>query len=232
MKKTLEKGLKKNVFSSFLVFLYKLPFLRFLVIKLANGLEGHEFTSATLRRILKKYHDVTVGAYSYGPCMKPGEFPPGIVVERYVSIAPGVLVYPSNHPMERLSMHLFFYCKSCGYVDKNYIERQPVRICADAWIGANAILTHNCTRVGVGAVIGAGSIVTKDVPDFAIVAGSPAKLLRYRFPEKIREKLLASRWWEKPVEECLPYMSEFLKPLDEDSMNNPRLQQFLHPRGE
>lgn len=229
MDNTFERGLKQSLLSPLFVLLYKIPLLRTLIVKLANGLERHEFFSATVRKILKKYHHVTVGAYSYGPCMKPGKFPPGIVVERYVSIAPGVLVYPSNHPIERLSMHLFFYCKACGYVDKDYINRQPVRICADAWIGANAILTHNCTRVGVGAVIGAGAIVTKDVPDFAIVAGSPATILRYRFPEEIQKILLKSRWWEKTVEECLPFLSELLKPLDEDSINNPLLKKFLKP---
>ena len=54
-------------------------------------------------------------------------------------------------------------------------------------------------RIGDGVVIGAGTIVTKDVPPYAIVAGAPAKIIRYRFSEDIVEKLLAIKWWDKDI---------------------------------
>lgn len=70
----------------------------------------------------------------------------------------------------------------------------------DVWIGAGAIILRGVT-IGDGAVVGAGSVVTKDVPPYAIVGGVPAKPIRYRFPPEMIEQLLASRWWDLPPEE-------------------------------
>jgi len=56
-------------------------------------------------------------------------------------------------------------------------------------------------QIGDGAVIGAGSIVTKDVPDFAVVAGNPARIIKYRFSEETQQSIKASRWWDKDIEE-------------------------------
>jgi tetrahydrodipicolinate N-succinyltransferase len=66
----------------------------------------------------------------------------------------------------------------------------------DVWLGNNVMIRAGVT-IGTGAVVGMGSIVTKDVPPYAIVAGNPAKIIRYRFDEETIEKLLASKWWEK-----------------------------------
>ncbi|MBZ5583330.1 MAG: hypothetical protein LAQ30_14200 [Acidobacteriia bacterium] len=75
------------------------------------------------------------------------------------------------------------------------------------------MITSNCVRIGIGAVVGAGAIVTKDVPDFAIVAGNPARILRYRFPETTRQRILESRWWERPVADCIAVLPEMMQPL-------------------
>ena len=71
-----------------------------------------------------------------------------------------------------------------------------LRIEHDVWLGRNAVILPGCRRIGIGAVIGAGAVVTRDVPDFAIVGGVPAKVLRYRYDEPTQAKVLASRWWE------------------------------------
>ena len=65
----------------------------------------------------------------------------------------------------------------------------------DVWIGTGVIILKGIT-VGNGAVIASGAVITKDVPDYAIVGGVPAKVIKYRFDEKIREKLLRLKWWE------------------------------------
>ncbi len=70
----------------------------------------------------------------------------------------------------------------------------------DVWIGASVVVLAGIA-VGDGAVIGAGSIVTRDVPPYAIVVGNPARILRYRFGTDIIEKLQASCWWDLPLEE-------------------------------
>ena len=59
-------------------------------------------------------------------------------------------------------------------------EKTPLHIAGDVWIGARAIVLPGCTYIGHGSIIGAGSVVTKDVPDYAVVGGNPAKVLKYR----------------------------------------------------
>jgi hypothetical protein len=65
----------------------------------------------------------------------------------------------------------------------------------DVWIGTRAMIIGGIT-IGTGAIIAAGAVVTKDVPPYAIVGGNPAKIIKYRFDEHLREALLNSKWWE------------------------------------
>ena len=189
-------------------------------------LEGHDFYSATLREIIATYHGVTVGAYSYGPCLEPGVFPPGATIGRYVSIASGVRVLNRNHPTDRLSTHPFFYSSKLGLVDEDAIACTSLEIGHDAWIGANALVTPGCSRIGIGAVVGAGAVVTKNVADFAIVVGNPARLLRYRFPESMCDVIRRSEWWEQPVEVCSRFLSTMTGKLD-DPEEHPLLRKFV-----
>jgi acetyltransferase-like isoleucine patch superfamily enzyme len=69
----------------------------------------------------------------------------------------------------------------------------------DVWIGAKSIIMSGVT-IHNGSVVGAGSTVTKDVPPYVIVAGNPAKIVRYRFPKETIEKLLSIAWWNWPEE--------------------------------
>jgi acetyltransferase-like isoleucine patch superfamily enzyme len=176
-------------------------------------LEGGIFYSSTLREILSVFHGVKVGAYSYGDCLIPGAFPAGVAVGRYVSIASGIRIFLRNHPIDRLSLHPFFYNSRLGWVKKDTITSSTLEIGDDAWIGDRAIITPGCSSIGIGAIVGAGAVVTKDVPDFAIVAGNPAKLLRYRFDERTIAIILESRWWEKDVADLTAYLDDMIIPL-------------------
>ena len=167
---------------------------RNLIRRLLSKLEGGEMRSATLREIMSRYHGVRIGAHSYG-CFDAARFPRGTRVGRYVSVGPGVEVYRRNHPMDRLSLHPYFYNPNCGAAALADVATVDLEICADAWLGARAIILPGCQRVGLGAVVAAGAVVTKDVPDYAIVAGNPAQIRRYRFSREAIAAAESSRWW-------------------------------------
>lgn len=185
--------------------------------------EGGEFYSATAREIMRAHFGVSIGAYSHGSCFEPVAFGPGTVIGRYVSIAQRVRAFQANHPMNRLSMHGFFCNNALGYVPETNVPVTLLRIEHDAWIGDSVIITPGCRRIGLGAVVGAGGIVTKDVPDFAVVAGNPARLIKWRFSPEMQESIRQSKWWELSVSECARHIDFMSLPLGPDACGHPLL---------
>jgi len=88
--------------------------------------------------------------------------------------------------------------------DKEIYTKGEIVIGNDVWLGHSAMILSGVT-IGDGAVVGARAVVTKDVPPYAIVAGNPAKLIKYRFPPDAVEKLLKIKWWDKPPEEIVDF---------------------------
>jgi len=185
---------------------------RSLIESLVKKSEGGEMCSRTLRRIYAEYHGVTIGLYSYG-CFAPGRIPPGTVIGRYCSFAEGVKIFNANHPMERRSLHPFFYNPRLGIVPRETIVRGTIVIGHDVWIGHNAIITPRVSSIGNSAVIGAGAVVTRDVPAYAVVAGNPARIVRHRFDDRSQQEIEASRWWEHSIEELRETLDSFLEPV-------------------
>ena len=167
---------------------------RRMLVRLICRLEGGEMRSETLRRIMQRCHGVDVGAHSYG-CFDPVRFPRGTRVGRYVSVGPGVAAYRRNHPLDRLSLHPYFYNPQHGAARSADVTTAALEIGADAWLGAHAIILPGCGRIGRGAVVAAGSVVTRDVPDYSLVAGNPARVVRYRFDPGTIEAAERSQWW-------------------------------------
>lgn len=180
---------------------------------IALKLEGGEIFSATARQIMRNYYGVDIGAYSYGSCFELGAFQRGVTIGRYVSVGPGVRAFRRNHPLNLLSTHPFFFNSALGVINSEYINFTPLSIEHDTWIGANVIITPSCTRIGIGSVIGAGSVVTHDVADFSIVAGIPAKHIRYRFESSLCDQIRTSRWWLFSIEQCLPFLDDMKQPI-------------------
>ena len=122
-----------------------------------------------------------------------------IEIGNFCSIARDVTIQEYNHPLDRISTY---------YLNKHVFKKSHkeeirskggIKIGSDVWIGTKAIILSG-VHIGNGAVIAGGSIVTKDVPDYAIVAGNPARIIKYRFVDEIIEELLKLSWWDWDME--------------------------------
>ncbi len=153
----------------------------------------------------------------------------------FCSIGPDVRVIVGNHPINNVCIYppfFFFSKKQAGFTfaneqlfyeqkfaDKN--NQYYVIIENDVWIGSHVLILNGVT-VKTGAIIAAGSVVTKDVEPYTIVAGVPAKKIKSRFSDEDIEFLLASKWWGKPVSwlkknyKCFLNIDSF-KNIDENS---------------
>lgn len=116
----------------------------------------------------------------------------------FCSIANGFIAGGAKHPLEWLSTSPVFYDVSGGTnYHLGHLTIDPtVRtyIGNDVWIGSRAIILQG-VHIGTGAVVGVGAVVTKEVPSYAVVAGCPAKIIKYRFDSDIICRLLKSEWW-------------------------------------
>ena len=81
------------------------------------------------------------------------------------------------------------------------------------------IITAGCSRIGIGAVVAAGAVVTRDVDDFMIVAGIPARPVRPRFPDRVREAVLRSRWWELDLPDLMRNANAMMADLGDDALS-------------
>ncbi|MGX6508885.1 antibiotic acetyltransferase [Rhodococcus sp. SJ-2] len=195
-------GAKKSRFGTIVAAIYpKLP-LRNRFLTLACKLEGGDLYSTTLRTVLRQYYGVEVGYYSYGSLLKPGYADQQTRIGAYVSIGPNVRRFGAAHPIDSPSMHPFWYNPRLGYAtEQDDVKRLSCNIGHDVWIGANVTILPGCQSIGIGAIIGAGSVVTKNVEPFTIVAGNPAKEIGTRLNQDARNQLLEEKPWNKePVE--------------------------------
>jgi virginiamycin A acetyltransferase len=166
-------------------------------------LEGHVLPAA-------------IGAFSYAW----GRLEPTVHIGRYSSIAPAVSQLGLGHPTDWVSSSPFSHNPQPlgGFAD--YLRdvgakafplhgfdqgSEPVRIGNDVWIGEGALIKAGVT-IGDGAIVAARAIVTHDVPPYAIVGGSPARLIRYRFSDAIVARLQAAQWWR--------FGPDVIQPLD------------------
>lgn len=134
-------------------------------------------------------------------------------IGKFANIAANVRIYASMHPHQRASLHHFTY-RSSWYFDGEADDAdffagradQKISIGHDTWIGHGAVIMPGVS-IGHGAIIGSNAVVTKDVADFAIAVGVPARTIRQRFPDPIAARLMALGWWDwshEKLHEALP----------------------------
>lgn len=198
-------------------------------LKPGTVFEAQSFSSSSLSQVRR------LGAFSI---LRSGGNVGSAFIERFAAIGQNLTCSSPEHPMSDLGASSVFikdYPWAHGDRDKGFysvgksgsnLRVRSTVIGNDAWIGRDVFIKGG-VKVGDGAVVAARSVVTKDVPPYAIVAGIPAKVISYRFPEEIRERFLEIKWWDyapdwmqsvnlqEPVE-CLEYLEKHkgeLEPL-------------------
>lgn len=130
-------------------------------------------------------------------------------IGNYCSIGDNVTIGPGEHDITDISTsHLFFEGKD--WYDE--LTKAKCIIENDVWIGVNAVIRRGVT-VSHGAVIGANSYVNKDIPPFGVAVGSPAKIIKYRFPSHVQQKVLASQWWDEDVQRAQEILTTLRKDI-------------------
>lgn len=138
-------------------------------------------------------------------------------IGKFANIAANVRIYASMHPMERASLHHFTY-RSAQYFegeadDQDFFDWRAgdgISIGHDTWIGHGAVVMPGI-RIGNGAIIGSNAVVTKDVADFAIAVGVPARTIRQRFSDDVASRLDALKWWDWNHEQLHLALPDFRK---------------------
>lgn len=158
------------------------------------------------------------GRFSTGALAEDPFYDNRVTVGAFCTFAAGVdAVW--NHPLNMVTNHGFIFSQdynvfACGEgsIDTQRFQlsdfNKKFEIGNDVWLGRNVILT-NGVRIGNGVRAAAGAIITKDVPDYAVVAGVPAQIIKYRFTEKQIKMLNEIAWWDWPVEKIRDCYDDF-----------------------
>lgn len=124
-------------------------------------------------------------------------------IGKFNSISRNVRINLGEHPTNLISTNSIFYAHKPHEIRKDWVnpipfeERKPVKIGNDVLIGEFATIKGGIT-IADGAIIAARAVVTKDVPPYAVVAGVPAKIVKYRFSEEVIDFLMKIKWWDLP----------------------------------
>jgi acetyltransferase-like isoleucine patch superfamily enzyme len=142
-----------------------------------------------------------------------------VIIGKFCSIAAGVVMIPSvgHVPPEglwnfRVSTYPLARLRRKGWQSQYSLPNEGkgnfVLVGNDVWIGARAIILSG-VRIGDGAIVGAGAVVSRDVPPYAVVAGVPAKIVKFRYANDKVEKLLRIGWWNWSEKKILANMDYF-----------------------
>jgi chloramphenicol O-acetyltransferase type B len=161
-------------------------------------------------RFQQLYPDFEMGPHTYGvPVVHDWKNGTRLKIGAYCSIAENVEIFlGGNHRTDWVSSYPFpAFFPEVRHIRDHTLSRGDVVIGSDVWLCRNCTILSGVT-IGHGAVVASGAVVTRDVEPYAIVAGNPARVIRYRFDEPTRKALLETAWWEWPEEEVRRVMDK------------------------
>ncbi|WP_080905243.1 CatB-related O-acetyltransferase [Parabacteroides sp. Marseille-P3160] len=209
MKIYIKDLLSKILFRLYFAFPRKLnKLIVFFILKM----EGGPMYSTTIRKIYKE-KGIEIGYGTYGGCFS-SSIPSNVSFGNYCSVAQNIRIFRANHPKDLFTTHPILYNPVAGYVKNDKLVRPHLKIGHDVWIGEWSIILPSVSFIGNGAIIGAGSVVTKNVVPYTIVAGNPAKIIGLRFNNDVIEKLEKSQWWDLSKNELILRINEFREILN------------------
>lgn len=174
---------------------------------------------------------VEIGKYSYGPIIVEswGSEEEKLKIGDFVSIAKGTkFLLGGNHEVETFTTFPF---KVKFFGEKMEAKTKgPIIVEDDVWIGTDSIILSGIT-IGQGAIVGAGSVVTKDVPPYSIVGGNLAKILKYRYSQEIIERMLEIKWNTIDIEKIFEVKEELYKKIDLETLDKIALLFSIENKG-
>lgn len=153
------------------------------------------------------YSNVKIGRYTY---VGENTILENCEIGAFCSIARDVKIGLSDHKIDMVTTHPIIYKKNYRFIKENIpcVQKEQIKIGNDVWIGAGAQIM-NGIKIGDGVIVAAGAIVTKNIEDYAIVGGVPAKFLKYRFNKEQIVRLQELKWWQWSEKEIEKEISNF-----------------------
>lgn len=183
------------------------------ILGLFNSSEGCKLYKCKLEG------DVSLGKYTtlWGPNLDIYTGNQKVTIGSFCSIARNVSMQAYNHNSKKLST--YFIGRNLFHEDweNDTVSKGDIIIKNDVWIGAHCVVLGGVT-IGNGAIVAANSVVTKDVPNYSIVGGSPAKVIGYRFDEVTIKKIESLEWWNWSVEKIRKHKHLFEKKFTKEEI--------------
>lgn len=185
------------------------------------GVDYNQFLRKIDYVLLKddKFAQVGIGTYDNGAkvCRWSDEL---LIIGKYCSIAKNVnfILDDGFHGLSPITSYPFINRKTVDpellEIKKTLHQKKGITLGNDVWIGLNAVILPN-VKIGSGAIVAAGSVVTKDVPDYALVAGVPARIIKMKYSEKEIQRFLEIAWWDWSEEEICKNKKDFYLSVDQ-----------------
>lgn len=182
-------------------------------VKIKDSVFGGKITLGEGTKIVggvKLLGEIEIGKYCSlnGPNLDIQAAINKVSIGNFCSIARNVTFQEFNHDPNRLTTYFVMSNLNNGNRKQDVVSKGAITVGHDVWIGTHCVVLSGA-NIGTGAVIAANSVVTGDIPPYVIAAGTPAKVIKYRFEDKKIKELLESKWWDKNEEEILQLYKNF-----------------------